>query len=236
MTPAAVPPPGGRATGEIPLASGDTLCNQRAVPTNNAPIAFLPDLTHEQVMALPLGRYEGPLHLIHSPAQLPDALAQWQRERVLGFDTETRAAFRKGESYPPALIQLATAHGVWLVQLRAFDTLGGLGELLGSAQHLKAGVGLDYDLRKLREIYAFKPAGFVDLAKMSDGVRIRANGLRGLAAHVLGVRIAKQAQCTNWARPELTEQQLRYAATDAWISREIFLGLEKLQTQEAFAP
>lgn len=197
---------------------------------------FLPDLTHEQVMALPLGRYEGPIHLLRSPAQLSAALPELAQERVLGFDTETRAAFRKGEAYPPALIQLATAHAVWLVQLRTLPTLGGLAELLGGARPLKAGVGLDYDLRKLRENYPFQPAGFVDLAKISDTVRIRANGLRGLAAHVLGVRIAKQAQCTNWARTDLTEQQLRYAATDAWISREIFLGLEKLLAQESATP
>ena len=113
--------------------------------------------------------------------------------------------------------------------------LDGLADLLGSPAHLKAGVGLDHDLRKLRELYEFKPAGFVDLAKLSDKARIRANGLRGLAAHVLGLRVAKQAQCTNWARPVLTEQQLRYAATDAWASREIFLALERLLAQEPAA-
>lgn len=204
--------------------------------SNDIPVEFQPDLTHEQVMALPLGRYEGPIHLVHSPAQLAEALPELWQERVLGFDTETRAAFRKGESYPPALIQLATAQSVWLVQLHSLATLDGLADVLSSAAHLKAGVGLDHDLRKLRELYEFKPAGFVDLAKMSDAVRIRANGLRGLAAHVLGLRVAKQAQCTNWARVELTEQQLRYAATDAWISREIFLAVERLRAQEPAAP
>ena len=204
----------------FPLASGGGLCNQRAVPTRDANVEFKPDLTHEQVMALPLCRYDGPLHLVRSLAQLAEALPELNHERVLGFDTETRAAFRKGESYPPALLQFATARAVWLVQLRALPTLGGLAELLGSARHLKAGVGLDYDLRKLRESYEFKPAGFVDLAKLSDAAGFRANGLRGLAAHVLGLRVAKQTQCTNWARAELTEQQLRYAATDAWVSRD----------------
>ena len=205
----------------------------QAKPAN---VEFKPDLTHAQIMALPLCRYDGPLHLLRLPEQLAEALPELLAERVLGFDTETRAAFRKGESYPPALLQLATAHAVWLVQLRAFPTLGGFADLLGSAQHLKAGVGLDHDLRKLRENYEFKPAGFVDLAKMSDAAGFRANGLRGLAAHVLGLRVAKQAQCTNWARAELTGQQLRYAATDAWISREIFLALEKLMPQKAATP
>ena len=108
---------------------------------------FRPDLTHEQVMALPLCRYAGPLHLIRSPEQLAEALPVLNRERVLGFDTETRAAFRKGEAYPPALLQFATAGAVWLIQLRGLTSLGGLADLLGSAQHLKAGVGLDHDLR-----------------------------------------------------------------------------------------
>jgi len=206
------------------------------VQTDDAKVEFEPDLTHEQVMALPRCRYEGPIHLIQSPAQLPEALPALWQERVLGFDTETRAAFRKGEAYPPALIQLATAQAVWLIQLHSFTSLDGLADLFSSAAHLKAGVGLDHDLRKLREIYDFKPAGFVDLAKMSDKVRIRANGLRGLAAHVLGRRVAKQAQCTNWARTQLTDQQLRYAATDAWISREIYLALEQLRAREPAEP
>ena len=196
-----------------------------------ANLKFRPDLTHEQVMALPLCRYEGPIQLIRSPEQLAEALPALNHARVLGFDTETRAAFHKGESYPPALIQLATADAVWLVQLRGLTTLGGLADLLGSAQHLKAGVGLDYDLRKLREHYVFKPAGFVDLAPLSDAAGFRANGLRGLAAQVLELRVAKQTKCTNWARTDLTSQQLRYAATDAWVSREIFLALEKVLDQ-----
>ena len=218
----------GRWAQSFTLASAGWLCNQRAMSSRSVHVEFRPDLTHEQVMALPLFRYEGTIHLVHSPGQLPDALKELRRERVLGFDTETRAAFRKGESYPPALMQLATARAVWLIQLRAFSALDGLADLLSSAEHIKAGVGLDHDLRKLREIYEFKPAGFVNLAKVSDAAGVRANGLRGLAAHILGVRVAKQAQCTNWARAVLTEQQLRYAATDAWISRELFLTLEKL--------
>ena len=218
----------------FPLASGRALCNQRRVQAPRAQ-EFKPDLTHEQVMALPLFRYEGPQHLIRSTEDLAAALPALAEERVLGFDTETRAAFRKGEAYPPALIQIATGHAVWLLQLRTLSTLGGLADLLGSTRHLKAGVGLAYDLRKLRESYEFKPAGFVDLAKLSDAAGFRANGLRGLAAHVLGLRVAKQTQCTNWARADLTEQQLRYAATDAWISREIFLALEKLLPQKTVA-
>ena len=202
----------------------------------SAKIAFRPELSHEEVMALPLFRYDGPIHLIATPDRLPEALMALQQERVLGFDTETRAAFRKGESYLPALLQLATARAVYLIQLHAFQSLGGLSDLLASATHLKVGVGLDFDVKKLRELYAFKPAGFVDLATLSNTAGIRANGLRGLAAHVLGVRIAKQNRCTNWARRELTPAQLCYAATDAWASREIFLMLEKVLARTASQP
>jgi len=210
------------------LVSKGWLCNHSVMHSHHANLKFRPELTHAEIMALPLGCYEGPIHLIRSPEQLAEALPALQCERVLGFDTETRAAFRKGESYPPSLLQFATASAVWLVQLRGFITLDGLADLLGSTPQLKAGVGLDYDLRKLREHYVFKPAGFVDLAQMSDLAGFRANGLRGLAAQVLGLRVTKQMKCTNWARTELTSQQIRYAATDAWVSREIFLALEKI--------
>ena len=76
--------------------------------------------------------------------------------------------------------------------------------------------------------YDFADAGFMDLGNLARSVDIPTHGLRNLAANLLGIRISKSARCTNWARPDLSSKQVRYAATDAWISRELYLAFARL--------
>ena len=182
-------------------------------------------LSREEVNRLPLGGYRGPVQLVTSDQQARRAVEALLCERVLGFDTETRAAFRVGESYPPALVQLAAERAVYIFRLGGLRRLGGLGAVLGHPRIVKAGVSLAYDLKKLRELCPFEPAGFVELEKLTDRFGIKANGLRGMAASVLGLRIAKGAKCSNWSRPRLSGEQISYAATDAWACRAIYMRL-----------
>ena len=191
-----------------------------------APRAPFPaTLSKEEINRLPLGGYRGPVQLVASEEQARSALAALAAERVLGFDTETRAAFRVGESYPPALVQLAAERAVYIFRLSGLRRLGGLGAVLANPRIIKAGVSLAYDLKKLRELCPFGPAGFVELEKLTDQHGIKANGLRGMAAIVLGLRISKGAKCSNWSRPRLSPEQISYAATDAWACLEIYLRL-----------
>jgi len=88
-------------------------------------------------------------------------------------------------------------------------------------------VGTDV-IKDLQALIAFEPAGFVELATMATERGVTSNGLRPLAACLLGFRISKRAKTTNWGRKYLTEPQIQYAATDAWVSREIYLKLQKL--------
>ena len=185
-----------------------------------------PPITREEINALPLYRYSGSIHVVSDPAQVAAAVAALRQERVLGFDTETRAAFRKGESYPPALLQLAGTSAVYLFQLAVLPDRTWFRDILGDDGVVKAGVSIGRDLKELVAMQPFEPAGFVELAKMSDQAGVADNGLRGLAGAVLGCRISKNAQRSNWALPVLTPSQITYAATDAWICREIYLKLE----------
>jgi ribonuclease D len=191
-----------------------------------APRAPFPaTISREEINRLPLGGYRGPVQLITSEEQARGALAALAAERVLGFDTETRAAFRVGESYPPALVQLAGERAVYIFRLASLRRLGGLGAMLSDPRIVKAGVSLAFDLKKLRELCPFGPAGFVELEKLTDRFGIKANGLRGMAAIVLGLRISKGAKCSDWSRPRLSCEQISYAATDAWACREIYIRL-----------
>lgn len=182
----------------------------------------------EEINELPLGRWEGPVRLVRSEDELAEAVARLAGAELLGFDTETRPAFRKGQKFLPSLLQLAAEDEVFVVQLRRTGLPASLLAVLGDARIVKAGVALDFDLRGLQEIQHFQPGGFVELAQMARRRGIRNHGLRGLAAAVCGIRISKSARTTNWANPELTAQQIQYAATDAWIGREIYLRLQAM--------
>lgn len=201
-------------------------------------VAMSPDsasISREQLAELPIRRYEGPIHLLETVGDLDRAMADIRAESVLGFDTETRPAFRKGESHSPSLVQLATERAVYLFPLRRLACADALGEILGSPDLIKAGVAMAHDLRQLRQLFPFEAAGMVDLGTLARHRGLEQTGLRNLAALLLGFRIPKGARTTNWAAPHLTQAQVRYAATDAWVGRELFLHFQRLgQTEFRF--
>jgi ribonuclease D len=144
-------------------------------------------------------------------------------ESHLGFDTETRPTFKKGQYYPPALIQLATESCVYLFRISKTKTLEPLIPILESEEILKTGVAIKDDVKELFAINEFRPGGFVEITEITKKLGYENRGLRALAALMLGGRISKGAQVSNWARPDLDNKQIRYAATDAWISRELYV-------------
>jgi len=150
-----------------------------------------------------------------------------RRESLLGFDTETRPSFRKGQSYPTSLLQLAGRHEVYVFQLGILGLPAELRGLLSDPRMVKAGVAIQRDLRELRALADFEPRRFVDLGACAMRGGLHHHGLRGLAALLLGKRISKGARTTNWARPDIPAKALRYAATDAWVSRLIHEALER---------
>jgi ribonuclease D len=160
---------------------------------------------------------------------LSEAVRLLEQESILGFDTETRPAYRKGESYPPALLQLAGANEVFIFQLKFTGLPRLLIGILSNPDIVKAGVSLNYDIAELKNVVQFEPAGFVDIATLAKKHGIQNHGLRGLAAVLLGFRISKSAKTSNWASNELTPSQIIYAATDAWVGRELYLEMQKIK-------
>jgi len=196
---------------------------------SNPPVSSFPTtITKEVINDLPLSRYDGPIVLVSTPGEMNVAVAELRKEKILGFDTETRPSFRRGKSYPPALLQLGGADKVYLFQLLKLENLTPVLDILADPGIVKVGVAIRDDVRKLRESQDFKPAGFVELADITHKLEIVNTGLRSLAGIFLGVRISKGAQVSNWSRDHLTEAQTVYAATDAWISREVYMRLREL--------
>jgi ribonuclease D len=194
----------------------------------NLPAEYRHAIGREEMASLPIRRYEGEVRVIDTEPELARALADIRQERVVGFDTETRPAFRKGEDYLPCLVQLATGRAVYLLQLQRLDCSLALAEILAAPGIVKAGVALAGDLGQLQRLFPLAPAAVVDLGRVAKRHGNPQTGLRNLAARFLGFRIPKGARTTNWAAPRLTPAQIGYAAMDAWAGRELYLCFERL--------
>ena len=191
----------------------------------NASPDAVPQLSKEAINELPMLAYEGEVLLVQTEGELSRALNSLRGETLLGFDTESRPSFKKGKVYPTSLVQLASSKLVVLIRLNHVGFTEPLAALLADPGVVKAGVAIRDDMRSLQKLHDFTPAGLADLADMAKKRGIKAQGLRTLAAHLMGGRISKAAQCSNWAKKTLTPQQIRYAATDAWIGRELYLHM-----------
>ena len=185
-------------------------------------------ISREEMANLPIRRYEGRVCLVATPRELEHALADFRQESVVGLDTETRPAFRKGESHLPCLVQAATARAVYLFQFHRLDVFPVLAELLAEPRIVKAGVGLAHDLNRLKLLFPFTEKNALDLGVVARRCGLGQSGVRNLAGIFLGFRIPKGARTSNWGAPRLSAAQITYAATDAWACRELFLRFESL--------
>jgi ribonuclease D len=188
---------------------------------------FQSEISKEQVAGLDLIQYEGPIQLIDSREAFDDAIGTLARTQVLGIDTETRPSFKKGKLYPTSLIQLSTLDQAWIIRVSRIGYPRELLDLLSREVPLKVGLSLHDDLRRLRSDFQFEPRGFLDLQQYVEAFRIEEKGLKKLSGIVLGRRISKSQQVSNWDADLLTEAQLRYAATDAWICLMIYYKLRE---------
>lgn len=194
-----------------------------------APPAGLPRaIDREALAALPVRRYDGDVVLVRTQDDFYRAWEALARERTVGWDTETRPAFRPGESYLPSLVQCATADAVYLFQLASMDFSPVVGGLFAEPTIVKPGISVADDLAKLKQVFHFEERSVLDLGTVARRRGMDQTGLRNLAAIFLGIRIPKGTKTTNWAAPRLTAEQIAYAATDAWGCRELYLKFDAL--------
>lgn len=184
-----------------------------------------PLLTKEEINLLPAINYDGEIVLVRSDEELSLAVNELKKNSVLGFDTETRPKFTKGAMHLPSLIQLATDKKVYLIQLKHVSSTEGLAELLSDENIIKAGVAIHEDYRSLSRIFPLECQGTVDLAKLANQKGLKAQGLRTISANLLGYKVSKGAQCSNWASDTLSHAQIQYAATDAWLGLLLYNNL-----------
>ena len=173
----------------------------------------------------PIVQYKGNITVVENPDQINDIVEKLLECDILGFDTETKPAFVKGEKNKIALLQICSETGAFLFRINKTGFHPALINLLEKESVLKIGVAIRDDLLGLQKIQQFQPGGFIDLQELAPKYGISTISLKGLAAEVLNQRISKRQQTSNWEADNLRQAQILYAATDAWVALSIYKKL-----------
>jgi ribonuclease D len=190
---------------------------------------FKTTISKEEISNLQTRIFEGEIFYIDTFEKLLQVIPIINQVKTFGFDTETKPAFKKGVSNRVSLLQLAASEKVFLFRLNKIGLPEELRNLLSDASVQKIGVAIKDDIASLRKLGNFEPGGFVDLQPYVKEFGIADNSLRKLAANVLGFKISKRQQTSNWEADILSKPQIEYAATDAWVCYEIYNTLRNNQ-------
>ncbi len=185
-------------------------------------------ITKDQINELPLVRYEGEIVLIDTLDTLHQHLPDLKKDKYIGFDTESKPAFKKGVYNPVALLQIATSEKVYLIRTNLIGLPRPIIEIFENPDILKVGISIRDDIKDLQFLENFYPEGVIELNTLVIDLGIEQEGVRNLAGIILQGRISKNQQVSNWENEVLAEKQQVYAATDAWVCHAIY---EKLLNQ-----
>lgn len=169
--------------------------------------------------------FSGKIHLINTDHELAAVVTALTEAKEFGFDTETRPAFKKGEVYQVALLQLATETDAFVVRLNRVRNFEIFRTIFENEEVIKVGVAIRDDLKQLQKRFSFTPRNFVELQTVAKAKGLENFGLKGMTEEVLKATITKGPKTTNWEANELTDRQILYAATDAWIGLKLYRAL-----------
>ncbi|MBQ2112980.1 MAG: 3'-5' exonuclease domain-containing protein 2 [Bacteroidales bacterium] len=190
---------------------------------------YIESITPECIEKLEYASFPGKIIVIDAVgAEFNRAINYLRAQKVIGFDTETRPCFAPNQPrYGVSLLQLSGPGKAFLFRVKNMGMHRRLCNLLADKRIIKVGAAIHDDIRGLQKLREFQPGGFVDLQKIVCEYGIRDKSVKKMSAIILGFRISKTQQLSNWEAETLSESQCKYAATDAWVCREMYLKLMK---------
>ncbi|HNV51402.1 MAG TPA: 3'-5' exonuclease [Tenuifilaceae bacterium] len=189
---------------------------------------FAPNIDNDEIVKLPRLSFAGEAFVISTEEELWDKIKLFSTSSILGFDTESKPSFKKGRNNGIALVQLSDEKTALIIRVKEVGLPNELVAILENEKIVKVGAAIRDDLKGLKSIRNFNPKGFVDLQQIAGNYNIEGQSVRKLAAIVLGVRVSKSQQLSNWEAESLSFAQIDYAAIDAWVCREIYLKLNAI--------
>jgi ribonuclease D len=186
-------------------------------------------ISPDEIGKLELASFPGEIHVIDTlDEEFGKAIAYLKRQKVIGFDTETRPTFSPDQrSNGTALLQLSGAEKAYLFRIKKMGAIPRrLCAIMANPNIVKVGAAIHDDVRGLQKFAGFQPQNFIDLQKIVWEYGIRDKSVKKMTAIILGFKISKAQQLSNWEAENLSESQQKYAATDAWVCREMYLRLQ----------
>lgn len=175
--------------------------------------------------------FKGRIIVVLTEAEAEKAVNYLMKADILGFDTETRPNFKKGQQNKVSLLQVSTRDTCFLFRLNRFGLCSAIKKLLETTKVKKIGLSWSDDIRALRALGDFTPKGFFELQHHIQELGIKDISLAKLYANIFGQRISKREQLSNWEADVLSTKQQNYAATDAWAC--IMLYEEYMRLKES---
>ncbi|DAZ94844.1 TPA: hypothetical protein N0F65_012533 [Lagenidium giganteum] len=181
---------------------------------------------------VPLTSFAGPIAVIHSAAEESEHRSYLRDIKVVGVDTESRPHFNaKQQSNPVCLIQLATLDRAFIYRLQRGNPLPPmLQHVFENPEMLKIGHSLNDDFRQLKASKLVKSVNStIDTLPIATKLGCLRPGLKNLCQLFLHQSICKEMQVSDWEAPQLSPEQVRYAATDAWAPLKVLLEMIRLE-------
>jgi len=179
---------------------------------------------------MPRVTFAGRIHIIDAISQVKSAVTALRTSPIVGFDTETRPSFHRGERHNVALLQLSTHSDAFLFRLNKTGIPVPLKQYLEDKNCVKVGLSTSDDFHQLTRIcQTLHPGGFIELQQLVKRYSITDMSLQKIYAILFQEKISKSQQLTNWEAPHLTEAQQQYASIDAWACIRIFEHLQSGQ-------
>lgn len=195
---------------------------------------YISSITPEELQNLDTVSFPGKIKVIDAVgAEFNRAIAYLRSQKIIGFDTETRPCFSANQPRTGvALLQLSGAEKAYLFRIKTMGMHRRLCNILSDERIIKVGAAVNDDIRGLQKYSEFTPKSFVDLQQIVGNYGIRDKSVKKMSAIILGYKISKTQQLSNWEADVLSESQEKYAATDAWVCREMYIRLKRSESNE----
>ncbi len=182
-------------------------------------------VSKDEIKNYSIEKFTGKIHVIEKQNDISEAYSFLKKQKILGFDTESKPTFKKGVSSKVSLIQFTTADQAFLFRINKIGFNEKLIDIISDKKIKKIGIAIFDDIKALQKIKSFESNSIIDLNHLALNLGFESIGAVKLSILILGFAISKSVRLSNWERENLSISQLEYAATDAWICNMIYKKL-----------
>lgn len=197
------------------------------------PLTSLPLPTRDSITKMDpfIGLDLKAIRLVTTQQEAETALSDLLRHPAVGFDTESRPTFRKGQiSEGPHVLQFATNNRAYIFQTCTTLCRPAIARILESGDIAKVGFGLSEDIKRIAGKFKIHPQAIIDLDNTFHSLGQKNSiGTKTAIALLFNRRMTKSRKATtsNWSNRQLSEKQMLYAANDAFAAIAVFEALKR---------